>query len=83
MKLKIKRNTDAKFVQQFSKAIESNHGYCPCRIEKTDDTKCLCKEFREQNTTGWCHCGLYEKVVCEDDDMCDPIEIDEDERKLK
>lgn len=25
-----------------------------------DDTKCMCKEFREQES-GWCHCGLYYK----------------------
>ena len=36
--------------------------YCPCRIEKSADTKCMCKEFRDGNTLGACHCGLYVKV---------------------
>lgn len=34
--------------------------HCPCKIDKTDDTKCMCKEFREQES-GECHCGLYFK----------------------
>lgn len=35
--------------------------HCPCRLEKTPDTLCMCKEFREQEE-GLCHCGLYRKV---------------------
>lgn len=42
------------------KALKDNNGYCPCRVQKTEDTKCMCKEFREQ-TSGECHCGLYYK----------------------
>lgn len=41
-------------------------GYCPCRLEKTEDNKCICKEFREQmkdpNFEGYCHCMLYYKT---------------------
>lgn len=32
--------------------------YCPCTLERSEDTVCKCKEFRE---TGVCHCGLYIK----------------------
>lgn len=42
--------------------VQQNGGYCPCAIEKTPDTKCMCKDFREQES-GFCHCGRYEKVV--------------------
>lgn len=28
--------------------VEKAGGYCPCSILKTPDTKCMCKEFREQ-----------------------------------
>ena len=45
--------------------VKQNGGYCPCAIVKDEDTKCICKEFREQKE-GLCHCGRYEKVVCED-----------------
>lgn len=41
--------------------VKKNNGYCPCAVIKTDDTECMCKEFREQETPGTCHCGLYEK----------------------
>ena len=41
--------------------IKDNNGYCPCRLLKNEDTKCMCKEFREQEE-GECHCGLYVKI---------------------
>lgn len=41
--------------------VAENGGYCPCAIDKNADTKCMCKEFREQKTLGVCHCGLYRK----------------------
>ena len=43
-------------------AVEKNDGYCPCSLVKVEDTKCMCKEFREQDHPGKCHCGRYEKV---------------------
>lgn len=42
--------------------LKENDGYCPCALTKTEETKCMCKEFREQKEPGKCHCGLYEKV---------------------
>ena len=43
--------------------VAQNNGYCPCAVENTPDTKCMCKEFREQKEPGLCHCGRYGKVV--------------------
>ena len=40
--------------------VRANDGYCPCLIEKTPDTKCPCKDFREMEV-GVCHCGRFEK----------------------
>ena len=45
--------------------VEANNGYCPCAIWQTPDTKCMCKDFREQES-GECHCGRFEKVMVED-----------------
>lgn len=42
------------------KAIYNNDGYCPCRITKSLDTKCPCKEMMENND---CHCGLYDELI--------------------
>lgn len=42
--------------------VDANNGYCPCMVVKNEDTKCMCKEFREQTTSGLCHCGRFKKV---------------------
>lgn len=59
--MKVRKNPDKEFVEEMRKAIKNNNGYCPCRKEKTEETKCMCKEFLEQGL-GFCHCGLYEKI---------------------
>ena len=46
----------------FRELVADNGGYCPCMIYKNEDTLCPCKEFREMNEPGECHCGRYEKV---------------------
>lgn len=58
---KIKVSEDKEVVEAIKEGLKKNGGYCPCRIERTPETKCMCKEFREQ-TEGECHCGLYVKV---------------------
>lgn len=63
--LKIKKNPDDEVYNEVRKAILANDGYCPCRLEKNDSTKCPCRDFREQTTTGECHCGAYIKVEVE------------------
>lgn len=45
--------------------VDANDGYCPCAIWQTEDTKCMCKDFREQDS-GECHCGRFKKVEGED-----------------
>lgn len=58
----IKLNNNKNLVKQIHKALKDNDGYCPCAIQKTEETKCMCKEFREM-TEGECHCGLYIKEL--------------------
>lgn len=57
----IKVNEDKELVAEIRQKLKENGGYCPCRLQKTPDTKCMCKEFREQEE-GECHCGLYVKI---------------------
>lgn len=52
------KNPDDEFCKNFKKRLKANNGYCPCRLDKTPDTKCPCKDFREG---GECICGLYIK----------------------
>ena len=56
----IRQNPDKDYVKEVRDRLKSNGGYCPCRLEKTADTKCMCKEFRDQSS-GMCHCGLFIK----------------------
>lgn len=54
-------NDDVELVKEILSRLKDSP-FCPCRIEHTPDTKCPCKEFREQTTEGECHCGLFVKV---------------------
>ncbi len=56
----VKLSENSELVQEIKKKLKENDNYCPCQIERTEDTKCMCKEFREQES-GECHCGLYKK----------------------
>ena len=61
----VRFNEDAALVAQIKEGLKRKGGYCPCRLQKTEDTKCICKEFREQiadpGFEGYCHCMLYYK----------------------
>lgn len=61
----VKLNDNEEVVKTIKEGLKKNGGYCPCRVEKNEDTKCMCKEFREQikdpNFEGYCHCMLYYK----------------------
>ena len=63
--MRVKTNPDRNLVDKIRTAMKENGGYCPCRVERTEDTKCMCKEFREQldnpDFEGYCHCQLYYK----------------------
>lgn len=59
----IAQNPDFEHAAKVIKAIKDNDGYCCCKLDKTPDTKCMCKEFSEQWHYGFCHCGRYYKVL--------------------
>ncbi len=62
---KVRLNSDAEVVRYVREGLKASGGYCPCRPQRTPDTKCVCKEFREQmedpDFEGYCHCMLYYK----------------------
>ena len=64
--MKIKLNPNKEIVDAIKEGLKKKGGYCPCRLEKTEDNKCMCKEFRDQiadpNFEGYCHCMLYYKM---------------------
>ena len=63
--MSISLNPNKEVVEIVKKGLEARGGYCPCRLEMSEDNKCICKEFREQmadpNFEGFCHCMLYYK----------------------
>ena len=63
--MKITFNPDEEVVKLIKEGLAKKGGYCPCRLEKTEDNKCLCKAFRDQikdpDFEGYCHCMLYYK----------------------
>lgn len=63
--VKIRYNENAEIVESVKEGLRQTGGYCPCRLERTEDNKCMCREFRDQikdpDFEGYCHCFLYYK----------------------
>lgn len=61
----VRFNENKEVVKAIKEGLEKTGGYCPCRMERIEENKCICKEFREQikdpNFEGFCHCMLYYK----------------------
>ncbi|MCD8214884.1 MAG: ferredoxin thioredoxin reductase catalytic beta chain [Clostridiales bacterium] len=65
--MKISLNKDPEIVAAIQEGLKLKGGYCPCRLEKTEENRCMYKEFRDQikdpNFEGYCHCMLYYKKL--------------------
>ena len=63
--MSVKVNPNKEIADLVKQGLKETGGYCPCRRERTEDTKCMCKEFQEQiadpDFEGFCHCQLYYK----------------------
>ena len=63
--MKITLNENKEVVQAVQEGLKRTGGYCPCRMERTEENKCMCKEFRDQikdpEFEGFCHCYLSYK----------------------
>ena len=61
----VRLNEDQEMVAMIKEGLKRTGGYCPCRLERTEDNKCICTEFRQQisdpDFKGYCHCMLYYK----------------------
>jgi ferredoxin-thioredoxin reductase catalytic subunit len=58
-------NEDSEVVAAVKEGLVRTGGYCPCRMKRTPEYKCMCEEFRNQikdpEFEGYCHCMLYYK----------------------
>ncbi len=63
--MKIELNPDKKVAETIQEGLKRTSGYCPCRLERIPENKCMCEEFKKQiadpNFEGFCHCMLYYK----------------------
>ena len=62
-----KLNPDQEVVNTIREGLKRTGGYCPCRRERTEATKCMCQEFKnpiaDPGFEGVCHCMLYYKSL--------------------
>ena len=45
---KVRFNENEEIVKRVKEGLKQKSGYCPCRIGKLEENKCMCKEFRDQ-----------------------------------
>ena len=61
----IRLNEDKEIVKTIKEGLKKKGGYCPCRLGKKEEYKCMCEEFKAQiadhEFEGYCHCLLYYK----------------------
>ena len=61
----VRLNEDKAVVEKIKEGLKAKDGYCPCKVLRTEENKCICDEFRAQiadpNFEGYCHCRLYYK----------------------
>lgn len=62
---KVRLNENAELVERIKEGLRRNDNYCPCRLERKPEYKCICDEFKAQiadpDFEGYCHCMLYYK----------------------
>ena len=62
----IRVNEDKEIVAAIREGLKRKGGYCPCRLEKKPEYKCMCDEYKSQiadpEFEGFCHCMLYYKA---------------------
>jgi len=61
----VRLNDDKDTVVRIKEGLRLKGGYCPCRVGKKEEYKCICEEFKKQiadpDFEGYCHCRLYYK----------------------
>lgn len=61
----VRLNENKELVDKIKEGLKMKDGYCPCRLQKLEEYKCICEEFKQQiadpDFEGYCHCKLYYK----------------------
>jgi ferredoxin-thioredoxin reductase catalytic subunit len=65
IRMKVRLNEDQEIVRTIREGLRRTGGYCPCRLARTEENRCMCREFKDQiadpDYEGYCHCRLYYK----------------------
>jgi len=61
--MQITINPDKEYVKGIRDKLKDNNNHCPCNLKHDKSTLCMCEDFRNQTTDGWCHCSLYHKQM--------------------
>lgn len=63
--MKVRFNENQEIVKTIKEGLERTGGYCPCKLQRTEENICMCEEFKAQikdpEFEGYCHCLLYYK----------------------
>ena len=68
-KYKIVLNDDLELVAEVNRQLQETKGYCPCALEWTNSTKCICSAFKEslaKEEVVECNCGKYKIIKIDD-----------------
>ena len=64
--MSVSLNPDKEVVSRIKQGLKEKDGFCPCRVGKLPEYKCICEEFKAQiadpEFEGFCQCMLYYKT---------------------
>ena len=66
---KIILSDDLELIAEVNRQLQETKGYCPCALEWTKDTKCICSAFKQSLANEEeveCNCGKYKIIKVED-----------------
>lgn len=47
--MKVRLNEDRQVVDAIREGLKRTGGYCPCRLARTEENRCMCKEFKDRS----------------------------------
>lgn len=61
----VRLTDNREYAEKLHAVMKSNGGFCPCRLQHTEENRCICSEFQAQMSDpefeGFCHCKLFYK----------------------
>jgi hypothetical protein len=61
-------NPDKDKFNELNQRVKDNGGFCPVKDERTPANRCVCTQFKERDSEGFCKLRLYYKEARSDKD---------------